>query len=37
MKLVSEMKNTLDGPNNNLDIAKEKTGELKDLTVDNPK
>lgn len=37
MKLVSEMKNTLDGTNNNLHIAKEKTGELKDITVDNPK
>ena len=37
MKLVSEMKNTLDGTNNNLDIAKEKTGELKDITVHNPK
>lgn len=37
MKRVSEMKNTLDGTNNNLDIAKEKTGELKDITVDNPK
>ena len=37
MKLVLEMKNTLDGTNNNLDIAKEKTGELKDITVDNPK
>lgn len=37
MKLVSEMKNTLDGTSNNLDIAKEKTGELKDVTVDNPK
>lgn len=37
MKLVSEKKNTLDGTNNNLAIAKEKTGELKDITVDNPK
>ena len=37
MKLVSEMKNTLDGTNNSLDIAKEKTGELKNITIDNPK
>lgn len=37
MKLVSEMKTTMDRTNNNLDIAKEKAGELKDLTVDNPK
>ena len=37
MKRVSEIKNTLDGANNNLDIAKEKTGELKDITANNPK
>lgn len=34
MKQVSEMKYTLDGTNSSLDIAKEKTGELEDITVE---